>query len=486
MAARAAAIGTVTMIVVAGLFARSGAGPAFVATMVALAFLPYAWLLVAEVPWDERRALLWSFALAALAGAVLVAAPTLLSDDLYRYLWDGRISSHGLDPYRYAPDDPALFALRDALYARVNNPEIPTIYPPVAQLLFWVADGIDHAPWTLKALALGAHLVTIPVVSRLAGPEHASRAALLYGLNPLVLVESALGGHVDVVAGLALVAFALSLRQGHGGRAALLAAVATGVKLVGLVVAPLIALRERRTAAVAVLLGAAVAAPIFFAGTGSGAVAGVGHYARRWQGNAGLFAVLESGARAAVDHVAEENWNADDHIRLPGLSPVVAFLEGTPLDPWATQIAEKKEAPDRTDFQRAYVASMLARGAALALVLALVFWAVRRRVEPLLATRWVILAVLLLAPQIHPWYLLWLVPLEVASGRAAGLIFSATVLMAYAPLSGWLLTRTWAEVPGTALLIHGPVLILVALELVPELQRRFRPSWPRLGLGKIQ
>ena len=61
----------------------------------------------------------------------------MLSDDVYRYVWDGRVQLEGVHPYRYAPVDPALGTLRDAhVFPRINHPEVPTIYPPLAQSLF--------------------------------------------------------------------------------------------------------------------------------------------------------------------------------------------------------------------------------------------------------------------------------------------------------------------------------------------------------------
>ena|GEM_PF-716040 len=477
--ARALSAASLTALVVAGagLAALLGASPAVVAIAIALAFLPYAGLLGAELPSDQSRTVRWAMGLAAAAGAVLVAAPSLLSDDLYRYLWDARVLGHGIDPYLYAPDDPALYGLRDELHGRVNNPEVPTIYPPLAQLFFWAAASIDHAPWAVKALALVAHIGTIPVVARLAASvahetvetpktrDRGGRAALLYGLNPLALTESALGGHVDVVAGLALAAFALALVRGRGGFAAVAVAVATGTKLIGLVVAPLVALRSRRAAVLALALSAAVAAPIFFAGRGSDAAPGVGHYARRWSGNSGLFLVLEAGAGAVVDHVAEGNWSAEGRIRLPALEPVVTALMGTPFDPWQTQLAEKKEPSSRTIFERSYVSSMLARVTALLLVFALAFILLYARATPLLATRAVVFAVLLLAPQLHPWYLLWLLPLEAAAGRGAGLVFSAAILATYAPIAGWARDHVWIATPVAAVVAHGAAFLLLASEL---------------------
>ena len=66
----------------------------------------------------------------------------LTSDDIYRYVWDGRVQLAGIDPYRFVPLDPALTFLRDAQLfppggpPAINRPGVHTIYPPGAQALF--------------------------------------------------------------------------------------------------------------------------------------------------------------------------------------------------------------------------------------------------------------------------------------------------------------------------------------------------------------
>ena len=57
-----------------------------------------------------------------------------LSDDHYRYVWDGRVQLAGINPFLYAPDDEALRHLRDDGYEGINHKEIPTVYPPLTQL----------------------------------------------------------------------------------------------------------------------------------------------------------------------------------------------------------------------------------------------------------------------------------------------------------------------------------------------------------------
>jgi hypothetical protein len=91
------------------------------------------------------------------------------------------------------------------------------------------------------------------------------------------------------------------------------------------------------------------------------------------------------------------------------------------------------------------------------------------------ATRALAWALLLLSPQVHPWYLAWLLPLEVAAAGAAGLVWSAAVLCAYAPLDLWVAEGVWAMPPSVQIFEYS----LVALALILDPQR---PSFrmPRL------
>src|SRR5215469_9412819 len=82
----------------------------------------------------SRRALIAVLAVAALMRLAALLAPPYLSDDINRYVWDGRVEGAGINPYRYVPADPHLAALRDeAIYPKINRSDYaPTIYPPVA------------------------------------------------------------------------------------------------------------------------------------------------------------------------------------------------------------------------------------------------------------------------------------------------------------------------------------------------------------------
>ena len=373
----------------------AAAGP--VVMTIAFAFVPYALLAVAPLP--TRVAQPVALALASVAGLAMVGAPPLLSDDLYRYLWDARVLSHGLDPYAFAPDDPALHPLRDGLFARINHADLPTIYPPLAQLVFVVENALAHAVWSPKLVALCAHLATVPVVARLAG-DRAHVASPLHALNPLALEEAALNGHVDAFVALFLALSALALLRGRVHLAALALGAVSGLKLVGLALVPLFG---RRKAAVVLAL----------------ALDGVGRL---------------TGAPAG--------W-----IRLTPFGPLLSALRGTPFDPRASLLEPKKEVQRPLSFQTSHLGDLAGRVLAVGIVALVALRHAWRNSPPLPACRDVVLALLLCAPQVHPWYVVWLLPLDIAAGGLVGWVWSAAALVAYAPLDGWNATRVWHEWP---------------------------------------
>ncbi|MDQ3037351.1 MAG: hypothetical protein M3Y87_33460, partial [Myxococcota bacterium] len=206
------------------------------------------------------------------------------------------------------------------------------------------------------------------------------------------------------------------------------------------------------------------------AGSARDDASGLGHYARRWRGNEGGFVVLAEGSRLALEVVGHATGAPAGWIRLPFLAPVLERVRGTPLDPRATFVEPKKELQRPTSFETRHLGDLAARAIALSIVLAVAVRAVRRRRDPLRASRDVVLALLLFAPQVHPWYLAWLLPLEVASGGIAGLAWSAAILVAYAPLEGWAATHVWQE----SSIARGIEYAIVVLALFVE--RRVRST----------
>ena len=106
----------------------------------------------------SRRALIGVLAVAALMRLVVLLAPPYLSDDINRYVWDGRVQGAGINPYRYIPADPHLATLRDeTIFPRINRADYaPTIYPPVAEYIFFLGTRLSQSLTAMKATPLSA------------------------------------------------------------------------------------------------------------------------------------------------------------------------------------------------------------------------------------------------------------------------------------------------------------------------------------------
>jgi len=151
----------------------------------------------------DRGALAVVFIVAVVARAIALPAPALLSTDVARYAWDGRVQAAGVNPYRYVPADPRLAGLRDkAIYPNINRADYAvTIYPPVAEMMFFLATRVSESFTMMRLTMLGFEAVT--VLALLALLEHDGRPAarvLIYAWHPLPIWEFAGTGHVDAAA----------------------------------------------------------------------------------------------------------------------------------------------------------------------------------------------------------------------------------------------------------------------------------------------
>jgi alpha-1,6-mannosyltransferase len=148
----------------------------------------------------SSRALLVSFALATVIQAILIFTPPTLSDDMYRYVWDGRVQAQGISPYRYPPEAPELAALRDApVWRFVNRKNAVTVYPPGAELAYALAWRIwpDSVRWFQMVMALGGLLAGGLLVGLLRDMGRSAARVLIYLWSPLLAFETAHAAHVD-------------------------------------------------------------------------------------------------------------------------------------------------------------------------------------------------------------------------------------------------------------------------------------------------
>jgi hypothetical protein len=392
---------------------------AFLVSLVAAGLLPGP-----GHPGSGARPLLpWIWGFALLYRVVLLPLDPLLSDDVWRYLWDGVVQEGGINPFVHPPSAPELEALRTPWHPLINNPDVPTIYPGAAQLLFrfvaWVGGGLLLLKGLLVAAELAAAALLYGVARRLGRAP--GRVLVLVLWSPLAVVETAWSGHVDALGllflCLALAAATPGLRRPGGAparSAPVQAALAGGaLALAAMVkVAPAAALPPfLRTMGWRAGVGFGVAGLLVmlpYLDAGPRLLTGLFTYAEHWRFNEALFGALE--------------W------MVPG-----------PLG---------------------------ARFAAGVLVIGVVGWVTWQRFPPDRALFWILGSGLLLSPTLHPWYLLWILPLAALRGSRGWLLATGTILLAYWGLGAYQRTGVWPHPDGLRLLIWSPPLLLLLADWI--------------------
>ncbi len=156
-----------------------------------------------------------------------------LTDDPFRYIWDGWLQLDGINPYKFVPSDPPLEPFREAdLYEKLNSQDYYSIYPPLSQVFFALGALFFNGSWmpayyVLKAIFVAVEFGGVVLLSRLTS----ARNLLLYAWNPLVLVETAGQGHTEALLVPLLFAAVWAVRRRRGRLASVALAGAGLVKI---------------------------------------------------------------------------------------------------------------------------------------------------------------------------------------------------------------------------------------------------------------
>lgn len=377
--------------------------------------IPFALLTHAVWQWQGTSRALWIYTV---AGAVLLRlplafTPPTLSDDIYRYAWDGRQQRHGLNPYRYAPEAPEVASLRDELWEHINNADVPTIYPPLAEGLFLLTGVVSHSVRAYNLLVVAFDMGLIFALGALCHARGLPRArAVVYAWHPLVLLEIAGSGHNDSIPLCFLVVGLLLAERQRGAWSLVALAASTLTKFAGGMAAPLVALRTPRRYWL-VFPAALVLAYVPYAAAGPRLFAGLGTFAAHWEFNQGLFRIGDLGLRAL------------------GVADPRLFLK---------------------------LAFALLGAALLA-------WLLAKRADPVRGTAVLLAGALLLSPTVHPWYVLWCVPLLALVPSRGLLCWSFTVALAYHVMPAWAADGVWRENLWVVALEYAPVFVLLSLDV---------------------
>ena len=186
----------------------------------------------------------------------------ILEDDIYRYLWDGRMLVEAGSPYGVAPSEffgANLTPRFDAILDGINYPDVPTIYGPVNQWLFGLSYLIAPGQiWPLQVVFALADIALIVVLMRLAPAKY----VLLYAWSPLLVKEFAFTAHPDVLGALFLMVAVWAYRHNRWVLTAASLAVAVGVKIFALIMVPIMLRWQLKGWAVFVLTAVLIAWPL--------------------------------------------------------------------------------------------------------------------------------------------------------------------------------------------------------------------------------
>ena len=384
----------------------------------------------------KSRPALWII----LAGAVifrltLYSLTPSLSTDIQRYRWDGRVQEAGWNPYSLAPEDPRLAYLRDPGWAVMPGPEIPSMYPPLSQLIFRLdARFLPNVVAFKLPFVLGDLLVLAILAQWLRSKPDGNYRLAIYAWNPLVIVEFAASGHNDSLAIAAMIA-ALALMKKRPGASAVTLAAGALAKLFPVTLLPL-ALRlaewPRKMRGWLAFSGAALVT-----------AACVWPYRSALAQFQAIFLRYQA---------IWQNYN-------PSLYAILLRVSG-----------------------HAEIAAGIGEG----VVLGLAIWSAARKLDPLRAAYFIIGAILMLAPNTYSWYVTWIVPLLCFFPNPAWLLLTILQFLSYKVLIEYQINGIWHFDAYFQWLTYAPFYaLLIGEALLNRRSRREAGALAEQGAGEV-
>lgn len=167
--------------------------------LMGLAFMLCIWTFF-RLPVQSRQAIWIVLGFALLFRLTVLVAPPYQSEDVYRYLWDARIASHGISPYAYPPDAPELEQLHDdRIYPMINSKSYISAYPPVSQILFRCSFALFGGSATaMKAVFSSLEFLSLLIAWKLLSLwKQSVQPLLLAAWHPFFIFEFSASGHSD-------------------------------------------------------------------------------------------------------------------------------------------------------------------------------------------------------------------------------------------------------------------------------------------------
>src|SRR5258707_6558514 len=408
-----AAILLVSLTICSQNFSRRGEPSFFIPLAVAgLAYL----LTIRELfsaPEFPKHVILFGLAVSALWHFQFLRMPPGVDDDFHRWVWDGRVQRLGYNPYSVVPSDPALAGLHTPETRTLNNPEVPSPYPAGAQLFFRAVTSIHESTFALKvAFVICDFAIVFVLLDILRRRRQGEHWVLPYAWHPLLAIEVAGSGHVDIVGVLLLLVSVAALVRRWRAVAAMSFGLAVSVKFLPIVLLPLYwkRVRMRDGALAAIVLGLLY---LPFLNHGRIPIGSLGTYVRRFRFNDPVFATLE---RVTAPQV------------VAGLAVLVGFL---------TAIWMRRKSTEGSPE----------------------------------AFAWPMAASLLCAPVIYPWYLLWLLPFLKSTSAVPFIVLTLSIIPTYYVWHLRMVGRPWLVPDWIMVLEYGSVALTAGIVALRRISR---------------
>lgn len=317
----------------------------------------------------------------------LTLLPAIPSNDIFRYLWEGKLQLNWINPYSDPPASSNLEHFRDSFFSGITHKHLTTIYPPFTLMVFAIVDFISHSFISMKSAFLLFDVLSIFILIRflrVMGKEPVN--VLIYAWSPLVLISFAARGHCDSLQ-IFFITLALYFYSIQNKLTSILSiGLAVMSKFVSIIVAPFLILRNRLKY-LAILFSVIILLYLPYISAGKGLFSTLFHFGNQYHYNDSvhfLILCLSLGS--------------------PFISKIITSVIFVAVLLYLYKRYLYKE----------YFKTGLHRDDN---ILRLAFWAIG--------------TFLILAPTVHPWYLTWIVPFLCFYHSRAWLVLTGTVVFYY-------------------------------------------------------
>ncbi len=368
----------------------------------------------------ERISFLWFIIFGVLFRIVLIPSEPFLSDDIYRYLWDGKIIASGINPYKFAPVDIQLLQFRDQIiYPFINFPEIATSYPPVSQFMFLINQWLGGSVLSWKILLLFVEIILFLVILRMVQHFKLNKfRILIYFYNPLLIIETYSSGHLEITGVLFFWIAVYLFYKRYDWKSIIFFAMSIMTKFIPLVSGiPFLLNKFFRKSALLMVICSILLLPFMFSGILP--LPGLFSYINRWEFNGGLYQLVISIMNLL--NIKEYQWmdvNFSGHLETFYFSYAFFYKIFAAVILVAVFFDQMNKLRATSSFRSI---NFIQRGFILTA------------------------GFLLLMPTLHPWYLIWIIPFLVFIPNWSWLLFTFLIQTSYFVLKDYALFFVWKE-----------------------------------------